>query len=415
MNKLFNDQQSSRIEQLGLVPINSDTTMNFTFVGTGCSVFAVKNVDSIPPIPDSLSPQWKCHLYDDQGISQDITGGLHGKHSQTLIPDDGMMQYEICQARLQEVKNYTLSVKVEIRHIPAYFHSIRYVTPSTPECPEPFSNTTMRIDPQDPCHIRDSTNWSIGPKMSFVEDPQSSSNMTVWFQGEKLQWFGDSEHFMTDTIELTLDGKRVDVGPTPPNHIFSVSSSPLFAVVPDPGTNISQPHLLNVYVPSGNLTLHHLLVTSGDPKRLQLLTTQHDSDHDSDPPKSSSPSALSKDAIIGVVVGIIVGMVLMILAVFLALKCSGRGRRRKETWKDSALPSAIEHPASRVSSRSSFSRELVTGDIEYNPEAQKKMDALEPQTRQGVTRPASALILHADSGIRIRLRASEIPPQYTRV
>jgi hypothetical protein len=126
---------------------------------------------------------------------------------------------------------------------------------------------------------------------------------------------------------------------------------------------------------------------------------------------SSTVSIDHTAIVIGSIIGSIVGLILIGLIVYLVIRCI-RGQRRRNDWKDSALPPAILHPASRVSSRSSFSREVVTGDIEYNPEAQKK---LEGASMTSVTEPPAAIILHADSGLRIQIPASEVPPCYTQV
>lgn len=216
-----------------------------------------------------------------------------------------------------------------------------------------------------------------------------------WYSGQSLEWFGSGKD---DKLELTLDGKDY----RPKDHQDSDRSNSLFTV------SVDNPHLqfhnLTVLT-SHELTLDHLLVKVGNPVLVRLGSNETQAT--TTPANSIDHTAI----IMGSIIGGIVGLILCGLIVYLVTRCI-RGRRRRNDWKDSALPPAILHPASRVSSRSSFSCEVVTGDIEYNPEAQKK---LESASMTSITEPPAAIILHADSGLRIQIPASEVPPCYTQV
>lgn len=221
--------------------------------------------------------------------------------------------------------------------------------------------------------------------------------------GNDLKWYGDIDDFPDQgkhdntipSLDVILDGDYI---PT------NISKHDFFQPLFNMSSNRTLPsHTLTVLSPRYELKLDHLLVTLGHPKLLDSIGPQVGG-------SLSMPPPTSKPVPAGSIIGGVLGSLLILLIIFFVIKYIRR-RQQRNTWKDSTLPSAITYPASRVSSRSSFSREVVTGDIEYNPEAQKKLDGA---FSAGVMEPQPAVILHADSGIRI-LRASEVPPHYTRI
>lgn len=216
-------------------------------------------------------------------------------------------------------------------------------------------------------------------------------------QVQKLDWFGYVHHVDHDhdqlpsgqSLLLSLNGDSREVQ-------LSSTKGLLFHLP----TNESRysPVRLTIPAPDGyQISLDHVLVTLGKPMVRQLEVN-----------KSTGSPKLSP--VIPIVSGI-VGSLVIILVTLFTVRWFEKRRRWRHTWKDSALPSAIQHPATRVSSRSSFSREVVTGDIEYNPEAEKK---LEGAFETGIMEPPQALVVHADSGYRV-LGVSEVPPHYTRM
>ncbi|KAF5344177.1 hypothetical protein D9756_011440 [Leucocoprinus leucothites] len=395
---LWSKKEAETIQQSGIVTIGRSTSIELEFNGTGIAVIAVLN--HFPPIPEVLRPKWDCFL-DGTPFSQlpDSSTDHRDKskhHKQSDIPDDGKTR--VCQVKSLEAKNHTLKVDVSVTQLPAFFHSIRYVPLPPATCDDHLDNAIVRIDPQDECLFLSSHkhNWKRGDKSWEVHDPDLSSYLAIQFRGQQLQWFGDLDHGLRkQDIKFFLDGE-----PTSPKSDHDKS---IFTIRP-PANNLLQRHSLNISMEKGSLKLDHLLVTTGKPMSVHLQQSNVNS--------TSSTRTLPQAAIAGAITGSIVGLALLVLAFFLIFRCI-RKRRRPEEWKDSALPSLIEHPGSRTSSRSSFSRGFVTGDIEYNPEAQKKMDALDAQPV--ITRPPSAVILHADSGLRIRFPVSDIPPQYTQI
>jgi hypothetical protein len=274
-----------------------------------------------------------------------------------------------------------------------------------------MDNATVRLAPQDDSIT--SKGWHQKHNGNF-EPTKSNGKLNVTFYGEynqyddaarsidsalsrlgqRLQWFGSGNY---KDVNLTLDGLPINSSLFAPSDKGD-STSPVFDIGLHDGNNLTT-HVLGVSAHPGKLSLDHLMMTSGNPSVVNPLIQT---------PQSSGPS---KGVIAGSIVGGCLGLISLVVAVFLIFRWR-RKRLLRETWKDSALPSVIEYPASRVSTRSSFSREVVTGDIEYNPEAQKKMDALSDQT---LAEPPAAVILHADSGVRIRLRSSEVPPRYTQI
>ncbi|KAF5344208.1 hypothetical protein D9756_011323 [Leucocoprinus leucothites] len=368
---LWSKHDGDWIKSRGLMAITESRSMLFEFNGTGIAVVTFDEYKN-PPIPDAYHAQWECFL-DDEPFRHNVTNHHSHHNPQPDIPGDG--KNKVCQIGSLENRNHTLRVNVKVNQIPALFHSIRYVPLLPPSCgSDGLNDATVRIDPQDNCffHSDPSFNWDWGDKPR-VKSSKLPSYLTVSFYGQQLQWIGDTDDDLkTEDVKFVLDGR--------------------------------QPHNLSISTEKGTLKLDHLLVTTGKPTPIPLRQ------FDANP--TPSTRTLPRATIAGAITGSIVGLALLVLAFFLICR-SIRRRRRPEDWKDSALPSLIEHPGSRTSSRSSFSRGFVTGDIEYNPEAQKKMDALDAQPV--ITRPPSAVILHADSGLRIRFPVSDIPPQYTQI
>lgn len=193
------------------------------------------------------------------------------------------------------------------------------------------------------------------------------------------------------TLNMTLDGSPITV-----NVLTRDKHHPVFSV--DAKNQSAQTHTLTFTPPAyASISLDYLLETHGDPL-------------DAPTPSTNSRSVVPKAVLAASIVGGVVGLLLLALTVGLAIRVV-RKRRRHNTWKDSALPSLIMNPGSKISSSPSFSREVVTGDIEYNPEAQKKLDNMH---NTQLTEPPAAVILHADSGLRIPLHVSEVP-RYTQI
>jgi hypothetical protein len=193
------------------------------------------------------------------------------------------------------------------------------------------------------------------------------------------------------SLPVTLDGNPSQVQ-------LSLNDEKVFSL-PTNGSTSSQVQLSIQAPEQYQLSLDRLMVTLGKPM-LQSLTNNNNTTTGSPEKKGASSPAIP-------IVSGIVGSLFIIFATLFIVRCVEKRRRWRDTWKDSA----IQHPGTRVSSRSSFSRETVTGDIEYNPEAQKK---LEGAFNAGVMEPPPALIVHADSGYR-GIGAPEIPPYYTRM
>lgn len=222
-------------------------------------------------------------------------------------------------------------------------------------------------------------------------------------QMQQLKWFGDLIHdggrhrrsispsSRSLLVPVVLDGLPIKVSTS---HTGGDESNGLFSLHLNNSMLSSPSHVLSISAPEGyQLSLDHLLVTLGVPMVQNLAE-----------PSSNKMRGNSLSPVIPIISGIVGSLFILSVALFTVMWIQ---KRRRHTWKDSALPSTIQHPATNVSSRSSFSREVVTGDIEYNPEAQKK---LEGALNAGVMDPPQAF----DSGYRVR-NASVVPPRYTRM
>ncbi|KAF5343739.1 hypothetical protein D9756_011532 [Leucocoprinus leucothites] len=355
---LWSKKEAETIQQSGIVTIGRSTSIELEFNGTGIAVIAVLN--HFPPYQKYFAQNgiasWTAH----PSVNTDSSTDHRDKskhHKQSDIPMTERPEFARSSPSKQKPH-----------------------TEGGSTCDDHLDNAIVRIDPQDECLFLSSHkhNWKRGDKSWEVHDPDLSSYLAIQFRVVRRprSWLRKQD------IKFFLDGE-----PTSPKSDHDKS---IFTIRP-PANNLLQRHSLNISMEKGSLKLDHLLVTTGKPMSVHLQQSNVNS--------TSSTRTLPQAAIAGAITGSIVGCI--------------RKRRRPEEWKDSALPSLIEHPGSRTSSRSSFSRGFVTGDIEYNPEAQKKMDALDAQPV--ITRPPSAVILHADSGLRIRFPVSDIPPQYTQI
>ncbi|KAF9447280.1 hypothetical protein P691DRAFT_776255 [Macrolepiota fuliginosa MF-IS2] len=386
VQSLFQKDALQWLKNEKLAVIQNNTDIEYHFIGTGVAVVGVTYDGSHPPVPTQFLPRWTCFV-DGNNTDQSNTP-FHSHGESTNIPADGKTR--ICQKYSLPPGNHTLRISIEVPQVPAFFHSIRYQP--MPKHNDTLDNALVRIDPRDPTSITNGS-WTFDPEHKVLRPDKNGTNTTgieIKFKGNALQWFSGPWETELHNLTATLDGNSTGIIKTHGHD----NSGPLFAVS---ATNqSSEDHTLVITGYDHRLSLDHLLVTNGNPPVVALAV-----------PTSKHP--VSKAVLIGSIVGGVLGLFLLLAIAYVLIRWIRR-RRRRQSWKDSALPSAISYPASRVSSRSSFSREVVTGDIEYNPEAQKKMESA---GNAQVTEPPAAVILHADSGMRIHLRTSEVPPSYT--